>query len=105
MKSVSLTAPTFVVDDPTIEKAVAKALAWHFWIPKDRIRAHVKDGQVTLTGNVEWLFQKRGVEDAIRSIAGVHSIANEIIVEMIEPARYYPHEKSLSQGKHTKTGR
>ena len=105
MNSISVTASTFVVDDKTIDCAVSKALAWHFWIPKDRVRAIVNNGHVTLTGHVEWLFQKKGVEDAIRSIAGVQSIANEIVVEMKEPARYYPHEKSCSSAKHGKTGR
>ncbi len=105
MNGISVTASTLVADDQTIENALVKALAWHFWIPKDRVRASVRNGHVTITGNVEWLFQKKGVEDAIRSIAGVHSIANEIVVEMKEPASYYPHEKSIATGKHEKTGR
>ena len=37
-------------------------------------------GHITLTGRVNWLFQKLDAEDAIRRIGGVRSVTNYIAV-------------------------
>jgi len=104
MNGITVTIPTIAADDRTIEIGVEKALAWHFWIPKDRIRTSVKNGEVVLSGNVEWLFQKTGCEDAVRGVPGVKSVVNRIVVDPRSP-RYYPREVASTEGKHHKGGR
>ena len=37
-------------------------------------------GHVTLTGKVDWLFQKRRAENAVRHIRGVRGVLNHISV-------------------------
>jgi osmotically-inducible protein OsmY len=47
----------------------------------ENVQAVVHNGHVTLTGTVEWLFQKRQAESAIRSIRGLVGIFNHIGVK------------------------
>jgi osmotically-inducible protein OsmY len=42
------------------------------------VQAVVHDGRVTLTGKVEWLYQKREAEKALRHVRGVRGIFNHI---------------------------
>ena len=46
----------------------------------NRVQATVHRGQVTLTGSVGWLFEKRQAEDAVRSIDGLLGVLNHITV-------------------------
>ena len=70
-----------VLSDEELSEAVQKALAWHFWIPKRTIHAEVHDGWLTLSGSVEWLFQRKGIEDTIRNLSGLRGTTNDIRVE------------------------
>ena len=42
------------------------------------MKVKVTDGWVTLTGTVEWQFQKAGSERVVRSLRGVKVVLNEI---------------------------
>ena len=57
----------------------ARALELHTAIP-DSVQAAVHDGHVTLTGTVDWLFQKRDAEQAVRHIRGLRGVFNHITV-------------------------
>jgi len=50
-------AKTLEREDADIEMAVNSALAWRSSIPKQNIKTSVKDGWVTIDGEVEWDFQ------------------------------------------------
>jgi osmotically-inducible protein OsmY len=65
--------------DPDIAQDAAHALGLRSTIP-DGIQAVVHNGHVTLTGNVDWLFQKQSAENAVRHIRGVRSVLNHISV-------------------------
>jgi osmotically-inducible protein OsmY len=65
--------------DPDIAQDAAHALGLRSTIP-DGIQAVVHTGHVTLTGNVDWLFQKQSAENAVRHIRGVRSVLNHISV-------------------------
>ena len=84
-------AGSVVVADDDLREKVRQALAWHFWIPRDRIRIEIEDSWVTLRGHVDWIFQKRAVEDALSQVEGIRGITNEISIEQQSPTRYYPH--------------
>src|SRR5882762_6608199 len=45
--------------DSEIARDAVDALESHLLIPSDRIKVVVKDGWVTLEGNVNWQFQKK----------------------------------------------
>jgi len=67
-------------DDTDIAKAAASALAWDTQVPHDRIKVTVRDGWVTLEGNVDWHFQKEAAERDVRSLVGVKGVTNSITV-------------------------
>ena len=66
--------------DTEIAEAVANALGWHVWVPTD-VKATVQNGWVTLTGQVTWNFQRTSAFDAVRYLAGVKGVTNDITVK------------------------
>jgi osmotically-inducible protein OsmY len=65
--------------DADIAADAARALELRTSIP-DSVQAAVHNGHVTLTGKVDWLFQKRQAEKAVHHIAGVRGVLNHITV-------------------------
>jgi len=65
--------------DTDIALDVAKALTLHSAIP-ETVQAAVHGGHVTLTGEVEWLYQARGAENVVHHIHGVRDVRNYITV-------------------------
>jgi osmotically-inducible protein OsmY len=65
--------------DTDIAQDAAQALRLRSDIP-DAVQAMVHHGTVTLTGNVDWLFQKDSAERAVRRIRGVRHVMNHISV-------------------------
>ena len=65
--------------DPDIAQDAARALELRSTIP-DGVQVVVHTGHVTLTGKVDWLFQKQSAESAVRHIRGVRGVMNYISV-------------------------
>jgi osmotically-inducible protein OsmY len=65
--------------DADIAADVARALVMRSTIP-GTVQAAVHHGNVTLTGKVEWLFQSREAEKAVRHLRGVRNVINYITV-------------------------
>ena len=65
--------------DADIAADAARILELHTSIPEG-VQAAVHDGHVTLTGKVDWLFQKGQAEKAIRHIRGLKGVLNHISV-------------------------
>lgn len=68
----------FKKDDQDIAKAALSALEWHVWIPHNNIKLVVDDGWITLSGELEWDYQRRAVESSVRYLSGVKGIINNI---------------------------
>lgn len=64
--------------DSEIAAAAESALKWHSLIPSDRIRVQVEKGWVTLLGEVNWDYQRRETEKAVRTLTGVVGVSNAI---------------------------
>jgi osmotically-inducible protein OsmY len=67
--------------DTDIATAAEQALKWNTLVPVDQIRITVDKGWITLQGEVEWDYQRRSVEKAIRPLMGVVGISNEIAIK------------------------
>lgn len=63
--------------DDEIAKRAIDMLAWDSVVPAG-ISVLVRDGWVTLSGNVDWHFQKRAAEDDIKKLSGVSGLSNNI---------------------------
>jgi osmotically-inducible protein OsmY len=64
--------------DTDIAAAAENALKWNTLVPADAINLTVDHGWVTLRGEVEWDFQRRSAEKAVRPLMGVVGLANDI---------------------------
>lgn len=69
------------VSDSDVARAAVDALKWDVTVPSDRIKVKVDKGWVTLTGDVDWDYQRRAAERAVRNLSGVKGITNTIIVK------------------------
>lgn len=67
--------------DSEIAAAAESALKWHSLIPSDRIRVQVEKGWVTLLGEVNWDYQRREAEKAVRTLTGVVGVSNAITLK------------------------
>jgi osmotically-inducible protein OsmY len=67
--------------DPEIARDAVQALASHVSIPADQIKVTVKNGWVTLEGQVDWQYQKAIAESAVKRLKGVIGVTNNIEVK------------------------
>jgi osmotically-inducible protein OsmY len=66
--------------DIDMAKAAADALSWNVMVP-DRVKVRVERGWLSLTGEVNWDYQRRAAERAVRNLPGVRGITNLISVQ------------------------
>jgi osmotically-inducible protein OsmY len=72
--------------DEDVAGAVANVLEWNVLVPHDRVKVQVQDGLVTLSGEVDWGYQKLAAEEAVRYLMGVVWFSNQITVRpTVEP--------------------
>jgi osmotically-inducible protein OsmY len=64
-------------DDEIAQRAV-NILAWNAIIPKDSVRVRVSNGWVTLSGNVNWNYQRQAAENEVLKLGGVKGVTNSV---------------------------
>ncbi len=64
--------------DDEIAKRAAKIVDWDVRVPLGAVAIKVEKGWVTLTGTVDWHFQKEAAESAVRKLSGVVGVTNLI---------------------------
>jgi osmotically-inducible protein OsmY len=67
--------------DDEIAKRAVDILAWDTMVPSGSIQVTVRNGWVTLSGNVDWFYQKKTAEDDVRKLTGVHGVVNNIAIK------------------------
>ena len=67
--------------DDQIAKRALDIIAWDSTIPTDKVQLKVQDGFITLSGQVDWYYHRDDAESAVRRLAGVKGIANDIIIK------------------------
>ena len=68
-------------NDGDIAAAVANRLDWSSSVPTGAATVMVRDGFVTLEGEVEWWYQKNAAENAVRDLTGVKGVTNLITIK------------------------
>jgi osmotically-inducible protein OsmY len=66
--------------DEEIAAAALAALKWDVQVPDDRIDLEVEDGVVTLTGDVDWNYQREAAERDVQRLTGVVAVSNLIAI-------------------------
>lgn len=67
-------------DDEIAQRAV-NVIGWNTTIPDEKVKVKVQDGWITLTGEVDWHYQRQSAESAVRKLSGVAGVVNSIMVK------------------------
>jgi osmotically-inducible protein OsmY len=67
--------------DDEIAKRALNIIAWDTTIPNDKMKIKVENGWMTLSGEVEWNYQKTAAADAVHKLSGVLGVSNQISVQ------------------------
>ena len=67
--------------DTEIATEILNAWKWNWEVPADKIKAKVEHGWVTLDGELEWNYQRVAAKTAIKNIAGVLGVNNNIKIK------------------------
>ena len=67
--------------DADIARSAENVLDWTACLPTDGVKLMVEAGWITLSGEVDWQYQKQVAEDALRYLVGVTGVSNQISVK------------------------
>ena len=67
--------------DEGLAERIANVLKWNVSVPGKEIKAEVKNGLVTLTGEVGWQYQRANILKNIEHVSGVINILDGIILK------------------------
>jgi osmotically-inducible protein OsmY len=67
--------------DADIARSAQNVLEWTTYLPKESIKVKCEKGWITLSGEVEWDYQRQSAKDAIRPLLGVIGVSDEITVK------------------------
>ncbi|MBP2227972.1 osmotically-inducible protein OsmY [Azospirillum agricola] len=67
-------------DEHLAQRAV-QLLDWDVLVPRNAVQVKVQDGWITLTGEVEWQFQKTAAGESLHRLDHVKGVANQIAVK------------------------
>lgn len=63
------------------DEIAARALSilnWNTQVPRDAVRVQVSNGWITLSGEVDWNYQRQAAEREVRMLSGVTGVSNTI---------------------------
>lgn len=66
--------------DPELAAAAVDRLSWDAALPVDAVKVSVEAGWITLTGELDWNYQRHAAEEDLRRLAGVTGLTNEITI-------------------------
>ena len=64
--------------DEEIALRARASISWAALVPSDQVQVDVKSRWVTLSGQLDWHFQRTAAESVVRNLAGVAGVSNEI---------------------------
>lgn len=64
--------------DADVAEAVENVLEWTSSLPAGAIKVMVEGGWVTLSGDVDWQYQRQAATDSVRTLMGVTGVSDQI---------------------------
>jgi len=80
--------------DDEIARRAIQTIAWHAQVP-DSVKVRVEKGWVTLTGTVNWQYQRQAAESAVRKLTGVLGVAN--LIKLADAAKSFDVRQKIEQ--------
>jgi osmotically-inducible protein OsmY len=84
--------------DVQIAHAAETVLDWNPRIPKDAVRVIVRDGHVTLEGEVEWNYQRQSAIRGVGHLNGVRGVVNNVKVRSLTEQKVV--KKKITEALH-----
>lgn len=75
-----------VRSDTEIAHTAVSALKWDTMVPDELVKMTVRDGWITLEGDVPWQYQRTSAERAVRNLMGVRGVVNLLVVKPKHPS-------------------
>jgi osmotically-inducible protein OsmY len=66
--------------DADIAESARNVLSWSNALPENTIKVMVEGGWLTLSGEVEWQYQRQAAANSLRHLAGVTGVSNQIAI-------------------------
>lgn len=66
--------------DTDIAQSANNILSWTI-LPLDAVKVKVEGGWVTLSGDVEWQYQRQAAAHSVRYLSGVTGVSNQIVIK------------------------
>jgi osmotically-inducible protein OsmY len=79
-------------NDADIAKSAETALEWMGAPASTQVNVMVEKGWVTLSGNVDWQYQRLAAEGSIRYLVGVTGVSNQIAIKSTATRGAVKHE-------------
>ncbi len=67
--------------DADIAESAKNILSWTSSLPADAVKVMVEGGWLTLSGDVEWQYQRQVAADSVRYLSGVTGVSNQIAIK------------------------
>ena len=67
--------------DAEIAGSVKNILEWSTHLPNNTVKVMVEGGFITLSGEVNWEYQRRSAADIVRNLLGVTGVSNQISLQ------------------------
>lgn len=68
-------------NDTEIATAAVNALKWNWSVPSDKVKVEVRNGWITLDGELAWNYQREAARDAVRWLSGVVGVSNNLTIK------------------------
>jgi osmotically-inducible protein OsmY len=68
------------IDDADIAKQALQILSWDIEVPMDKVKVTVQKGVVTLSGSLDWYYQRNTAEGDVRRLHGVTGVVDNIVI-------------------------
>lgn len=68
-------------NDADIARSAENVLQWTADLPKDGVKVMVENGWITLSGEVDWEYQRQAAMRAVRNLLGVTGVSDEIAIK------------------------
>ena len=67
--------------DADVARSVENVLHWNSTLPKDSAKVMVENGWITLSGEVDWEYQRQAAAKAVRYLTGIAGVRNQITIK------------------------
>ena len=65
-------------DDNEIAGEIVNAFKWNWQIPSEKVKVKVENGWITLEGQLQWNYERKATNDAVKNLLGVKGVTNNI---------------------------